>query len=189
MLVSFLSGFINPGSERVGRAELTQRRSLTLATGVILLAVIVGVVTFSQQQSESFALNEELTEFLDSQLGEVVVLDIMNTDCPACIVEVQHLREFFRQYGDEVVLVSLSIEFGVFSQDTDSRVAQFKRENGVDWPLLIYEGATDVIRRFNVYGIPTTVVLDAEGEIVFQATRIVGSEELAGVVEPLLSGV
>lgn len=187
-LVSFLSGFINPGSQTVGRAKLAQRRSLTLATGVILLAIIVGVVFFSQQQAESFTLNEELTQFLDSHLGEVVVLDIMNTDCPTCLIEVQDLKEFNQQHGDDVILVSISIEFGLFTKDTDSRIAQYKTENGVTWSMLVYEDSTDVIRRFNVYGIPTVVVIDREGQIAFQRTGLIGSEELADIVEPLLSG-
>ncbi|MFQ5950833.1 MAG: TlpA family protein disulfide reductase [Candidatus Geothermarchaeales archaeon] len=168
---------------------MARRRSLPLATGVILIAIIVGVVSFSQQQSESFTLNEEITQFLDSRLGEVVVLDIMNTQCPLCIVEVQHLREFFRQQGNDVSLLSISIEWPAFGTDTDSKIAQFKKENGVTWPMLIYTDAVEVIRRFNVFGIPTTIVLDREGEIVFQRAGLVSNEELVSIVEPLLSGV
>ncbi|MFQ5951352.1 MAG: TlpA family protein disulfide reductase, partial [Candidatus Geothermarchaeales archaeon] len=75
----------------------------------------------------------------------------------------------------------------LFGEDTDERIQEAIREFGIDWEVVRYENSTEIIRRYSVFGIPTTVILNREGEVVWTHSRINVVEDLASRIEEVLA--
>lgn len=112
--------------------------------------------------------------------GRVVVLDLWATWCTPCYADLPVLDALHTRYGpDRVAVVSLS-----FDSETDDLVRVIA-EREMDW-LQLHEPESflsPVARRYAVYRLPTTFVLDGEGRIV---ARDVRGEALLAAVEALV---
>ncbi|HZF12299.1 MAG TPA: redoxin family protein [Thermoanaerobaculia bacterium] len=93
--------------------------------------------------------------------GKVVLLDFWASWCGPCrqsVPGLKSLREKLR--GEPFALVSVGC-------DSDQRKARsFVAANGLDW-VQVWDGQGTARRAFGVKGLPTYVVLDATGKVVF----------------------
>ena len=114
--------------------------------------------------------------------GMPIVVNVWATWCPYCIDEMQDFQALYNKYGDRVQFVMLD------SANSSSEVAKaqdFVKEQGFTFPVF-YDLNWEVQRFFGVKGLPTTIVIDANGAVVSSRPgRIVASsldEALAGLV-------
>ncbi|MFQ5951335.1 MAG: TlpA family protein disulfide reductase, partial [Candidatus Geothermarchaeales archaeon] len=161
-------------------------RGSRIVLGVGILIGILVVVYFNQIVTPNYALEGEFQSLLDAHVGEVVLLDIMNTECPPCRIEFRNLKEISRMFGDRIVMISVAIEWPLFGEDTDERIQEAIREFEIDWEVVRYGKSTDIIRRYEVWGMPTTVILNREGEVVFRNIGINDLEALSSSIEDTL---
>ncbi len=120
---------------------------------------------------------------LAAMRGKVVLIDFWATWCGPCVGEIPNLKQVYAQYKDhgfEIVGVSL---------DGDDRAAfeQWLTDNQVSWPQ-IYDGQgwkAELARRYEVHGIPFTILLDQEGRIAGVGLR---GQSVARKVADLLGG-
>ncbi|HPN73028.1 MAG TPA: TlpA disulfide reductase family protein [Candidatus Omnitrophota bacterium] len=135
-----------------------------------------------------FTLKDETGEdynFSENTEGKVVILNFWAKRCPACKVEIPNLVEIYGEYADSGLEV-----IGV---DVDaSGVAAMKAASsqyGIDYPLL--SGTSREIGRIvSSYGsfrfIPTTYIIDREGNITEKLSGPKGKAYLEGAVKKLL---
>lgn len=101
--------------------------------------------------------------------GKPVVVNIWASWCPGCNDEAADLRDFAAAHPEAVVL-------GVDFQDTVSGARSFYRRWGWQHPT-IFDSAGTQTAALGLFGLPTTLFLDARHRIV---ARVVGATDLAG---------
>lgn len=117
-------------------------------------------------EGESFVLTEHR--------GELVIIDFMTTWCGPCELELQELRELYDS-GDGFTIVSVEV-------DPTLREEAFQvwaTDKGFKW---LVGQSPEAGRQYKVNTIPTIVVVDKEGEIVYRA-NFTTFEQLRSLVE------
>jgi len=112
--------------------------------------------------------------------GKVVILDFFATYCKPCKTQVEELKEVKRQFGDEVVIISISVS----PEDTNEVLRSYAEENGITWRVA--RDTAGVGDAYNVLYLPTLVVVDPEGRITARHVGLTDSETLAKEVEAAL---
>lgn len=103
----------------------------------------------------------------------MVVLDLMATGCEPCKQEIPHLKEVQQHYGDDVIILSISVAWG---GDTSQGLATFKQERGCTWRFAI--DTDDVTTKYNAMTIPKLVIIDKNKNIRFTRVSVIPSSTL-----------
>ncbi|KAA3644069.1 MAG: TlpA family protein disulfide reductase [Chloroflexi bacterium] len=130
---------------------------------------------------------EDGEEVLFSELlaqGRPVVLNFWAGLCPPCRLEMPDLQSVFDDYQDQVLLFGLDIGpfTGLGSRDDGRALLQ---ELGISYPA----GTTfdsEVVRNYEVLGMPSTYFITPQGEIVRTWTGLLTRDKLAELVGELL---
>ncbi len=97
---------------------------------------------------------------LDSFRGKPVLLDFWATWCPPCVKGLPQLAELYQETKDKG-LVLLTVD-----TDEDAKnAADLLAKGGYQWPN--FHDAGELSDAFGVNGIPRTVLIDANGKVVF----------------------
>ena len=118
------------------------------------------------QPAEDFQLVDLSGQMHHSQelRGKVVFLNFWATWCAPCrleMPEMEHLFQAFRQRPFAMLAVAM--------QQRREQVAPFFKELGLHYTALLdIEG--DVSSRFNVRGLPTTILIDCSGHLIGKVT-------------------
>jgi len=113
--------------------------------------------------------------------GKVVILDFWATWCPPCQAEIPGYIALQKKYaagGLAVVGVSLD-------SAGPAAVKQFMAEHHMNYPVVM--GTDAVVGAYgNFEGIPTTFIIDREGNIVHQKTGGMETADYEQVLRPFL---
>ncbi len=104
----------------------------------------------------TFSLYEALADH------ELALINLWATWCPYCIVEFPHLQEAYAQYSDRVSVVALSVE----PDDTLEMMRATADEMSLTFPIASDAGV-GLADMLGVQGIPTSVLVDQEGRILY----------------------
>jgi len=136
------------------------------------------------QKAPDFALERMNgdTFRLSEHRGEVVVVNFWATWCPPCRIEIPGFITLQDELRDDgLTFVGISLDKGGF--DT---VRSYAEEMDINYPLVM--GNPDVARKYGgVRGLPTTFVVDAEGDIAFVRSGYLSETQLRETIEPLLN--
>lgn len=113
--------------------------------------------------------------------GKVVLLDFWATWCPPCRKEIPGFIELQERYGDAgLVVVGVSLDEG-----GPTVVAPFVSNEGINYPVVM--GDPTIVEAFGgVESIPTTFVIDRDGQIVGRHVGYVSKDRFAKAIQPLL---
>ena len=116
---------------------------------------------FTLFQGEAKVGGTDLT--LRQLQGKPVVLNFWAGLCPPCRAELPDLQEFYNEFSDRVTLVG--IDLGQFTglgslQDAKDLLAELQ----ITYPAG-FSNDGSVVREYKVLGMPTTIFIDAKGEI------------------------
>ena len=119
---------------------------------------------------------------LADQRGKVVLVNFWATWCGPCVIEIPDLQRLYNEYGDEgLTVLGVSVEDG----DVDL-VRDFVAMYEMTYPVAI---SMDLTEQFGgVYGLPTTFVIDKEGQIVERVIGLFPTEKMTPRLEELLKG-
>ena len=96
--------------------------------------------------------------------GSVVLLNTWATWCHPCREEMPYLESLQTQYGDSGLrVIGVSVDRG----GSDDRVRQFATDIGVTFTILRDED-NDFSRTFRTLGVPETLLIDRDGEILYR---------------------
>ena len=102
--------------------------------------------------------------------GKPIVLNLWASDCTPCITEMPDFEKVHQELGDSVVFLGLDV------QDRDDAAREMARRTGVTYPLGF--DRNNIALQVGALGIPTTVLIDRNGTIVYQYLRAMTREEL-----------
>ena len=166
---------------------------LTIAVGLFL--TLSGVLAGEDQTltvvdppipAPDFALGDTGGNLhrLDEYLGKPLIVNFWATWCPPCIEEMPSMNRAWHQVKDEGIgMIAINV-----GEDEDT-VFTFTADYPVDFPLLLDEDSTAVYA-WGVQGLPTTLVVDPAGRIVYRAVggRAWDDPVLLDQVRALLKG-
>ena len=95
--------------------------------------------------------------------GKPLIINFWAGLCPPCRAELPDLQEFYDEFSDRITLVG--IDLGQFTglgslQDAKDLLEELQ----ITYPTGITNDSS-VIRNYKVFGMPTTIFIDANGEI------------------------
>ena len=95
--------------------------------------------------------------------GKPLIINFWAGLCPPCRAELPDLQEFYDEFSDRITLVG--IDLGQFTglgslQDAKDLLEELQ----IHYPVGFTNDAS-VIRKYKVFGMPTTIFIDANGEI------------------------
>lgn len=113
--------------------------------------------------------------------GKVVILDFWATWCPPCRAEIPHFVELQREYGEKgLMIVGVSLD-----EKGPAVVKPFAGKFGINYPLVM--GDQRIVEAFGgIEGIPTTFVIDRQGNIVKRHVGYGSKAEFESAIKPLL---
>jgi len=117
---------------------------------------------------------------LESQKGKVVLLRFWSTQCKSCKEEMPRLEATYQGLKSSgMVMITINI------RDTAEKTAEFIGGMGLTFPILIDENR-DAARKYKVFGVPTSFLIDKEGIIRERFFGDLGNVELENMVRALL---
>ncbi|MDR3667235.1 MAG: TlpA disulfide reductase family protein [Ignavibacteriaceae bacterium] len=113
--------------------------------------------------------------------GKIVILDFWATWCPPCRKGIPDLIEIQKEYGKDVVVIGVSLD-----SDTKSEVVPFIQKFGINYTVVY--GTPELVQRYGgVDGIPTSFVINKNGEIVNKHIGLVPKSEFTDQINKLLN--
>ncbi|MFD0976003.1 TlpA family protein disulfide reductase [Salinimicrobium gaetbulicola] len=90
--------------------------------------------------------------------GKVIFLNFWATWCPPCIAEMPGIHNLYKEVKDD------NVEFIMLSVDQDfEKAKKFKKNKGYEFE--IYQATDPIPQMYSTRNIPTTYVIDYEGNI------------------------
>ena len=122
-----------------------------------------------------------------SLVGEKpVVLNFWAAECPPCRAELPEFQEFHEEYGDRILV--LGVDLGQFTnQGTPEQGRELLGELGVHMPAG-YTEDPQILPKYQVLGLPTTVFINADGSIHNKWTGALNKDVLIEKGEEMLEG-
>lgn len=171
------------------------RRSFTAATAALLIAGVTTLAPVSAAPaprnllgtapSKAKAVDGDAPAFnltaLDGTLWnsaelygtKPVVLAFWASYCAPCYQEAPVLNALYKEYGDEVAIIGISLD----AVDGLDRVERFGKRLKLDYPL-VHDGEETVAEKFAVEGLPSLRVIDVKGNITFEQNGFGTGEDL-----------
>ncbi len=129
----------------------------------ILLLATLGFTAMAAhaETAPDFTLKSESGENirLEEQRGKVVMINFWASWCAPCRKEMPLLDDLYDRYKDAGFTL-----FGVNVEQNPEAAKKFLEDVGVSFPIL-YDPESDVSRTYQVSAMPTTVMVDRDGEV------------------------
>ena len=151
-------------------------RQITIQS--MLLLLIWSATAFGEQSLTPYKGAQPAPDFelvdvdgdkhrLSDYRGKPLIINFWATWCPPCREEMPSMNRAWRKVKDDVSMLAINV-----GEDEDT-IFIFSADYPIDFPVLL-DRSGDVIREWPVKGLPTTFVLDREGNIRYMA---VGARE------------
>jgi thiol-disulfide isomerase/thioredoxin len=143
------TGLMNPDVEEIAKARSNENEN----------KAETATMPDPTQADFNFKLidKEGNTKSLADFKGKVIFMNMWATWCPPCIAEMPSIAKLHQEMGDEVAFVMLSLD-----QDFET-AKDFDKRKGYDLP--IYASGSNMPAMYQSSAIPTTFVIDAEGNL------------------------
>lgn len=113
---------------------------------------------------------------LAASRGSVVFLNVWATWCTPCRAEIPELKKLHAKYRDRgVKLVGISIE-----ESSVDDVKSFVKEQKIDYPIA-YDAEDKIANLLQTNVLPTSIVIDKTGKIVWKQIGALQSNEVPAV--------
>ncbi|GIV96160.1 MAG: alkyl hydroperoxide reductase [Herpetosiphonaceae bacterium] len=185
------------GMEQQRRPLLTKRELLwSLGGALVALLLLVGLwnITSGQQPLPPLiAVEKPAPHFdlptldgkrvrLDQFRGKVVLINFWATWCGPCIEEAPALADAYRRLRDQgLVIIGIDLRD---QESSDEEVAAFVQRYGVDYPVVLDRDGS-VARAYQIYPIPVSYFVDANGTIRYIRNGILTAQEIERTFQEL----
>jgi thiol-disulfide isomerase/thioredoxin len=138
------------------------RRWLVELAGVVLVVVLIHAYnTRGAPVGAAPDISGELLDgssvSLESMRGKPVLVHFWATWCPICGVEQSSIDAIANDYP----VLSVAMD-----EATPAQILAYMKDKGVDYPV-IHDPESQIARRYAIRGVPSSFVIDADGNIRF----------------------
>lgn len=110
----------------------------------------------------------------------LTIIDFWATWCQPCKKTMRKLqRRYEKGDGGELNIVGLSIDRG----DALERVRRMVRRRRISYPIFLDDGESPAWEALKVYALPTMILVDRGGNVVWRFTGLDGDERLEEALE------
>lgn len=103
--------------------------------------------------------------------GSLTVINFWATWCPPCKAEMPEFEQFFQENVGKIAFYAINIK------EPQDRVAGFLKASRNTMPVLLDTNG-EVAKLYRVNAIPTTLIVDKSGKVVFRKAGAMTKEEL-----------
>jgi peroxiredoxin len=93
--------------------------------------------------------------------GKAVLLNFWATYCPPCVKEMPMFQTFFEKYQDKNFVI-----LGISADQSGDVAAEFIKKMGITYPIGM--ATKKIVQLYKVYGLPTSFMLNKQGDIIQQ---------------------
>lgn len=137
-------------------------QSVLLSTGLIKPKIaLVNKENLDFDYRGTFTTPEGSIIDLEAYRGKTVFINLWATWCPPCRAEMPHISEMYKKVKD-----SENLEFLMIALDKDFEKSK-KLVNDKGWSFPIVHASHGLNNSLQSQSIPTTIVINPEGKIVF----------------------
>ena len=112
---------------------------------------------------------------LSDFLGKPVVLNFWASWCGPCKMEMPDFEEIYKEYKEELHFIMVNLTDG--SRETMDTATTFLDRSGYTFPVY-YDKDSDAAYTYQVYGIPVTYFINAEGNLIAQGSSALDAETI-----------
>ena len=116
--------------------------------------------------------------------GKALLINTWSTWCGRCRLEMPYLADLYRRLSKEGLAVA------AVSWEEPGAVRTFLEETGADYPFLLLSDPERILQgRFQVTGLPTTLIVDARGRLALHhvGMHVWNSPEVVSRIRHLLA--
>ena len=124
------------------------------------------------------------TLHFDDFKGKPVVINFWGTWCPYCVMEMDDFDKAVAEYGDKVNFLFLDVPDG--EGETPAKVHEFLDDNGYKNILSYYDTRGEGYYVFGLSSFPTTIYIDADGNLFDAAIGMTNYDEIKLIVDSML---
>lgn len=142
--------------------------------------------TLVPAQARQHAPDLNITDIAGNKLtlpqyrGKVVLLDFWAVDCGLCVIEIPWWVQFDKKYHDKgLQLIGLDA-----AGESPSYIKSFMQKSQMNYPVALDND--DIQKRFQVEGLPKTILIDRQGRVAVSHDGIVDRDAFARDIEELL---
>ncbi len=146
------------------------------AAAMIFVMLIVVSCSGADAAPATMSMFDGSTRQLSDFGTEVVVLNFWASWCAPCVKEMPELERFWQEHKESVALI------GVVVSTPRLAVSGFVHRTGVKYPIATDEDGV-LTRRYSVSTLPTTVVVNADGDELVNHSGIITMEQLEQAVQ------
>ncbi|HVE39385.1 MAG TPA: TlpA disulfide reductase family protein [Planctomycetota bacterium] len=163
-------------------------RLLAASIGLAALLTSCGSQQMGRRPDWSMKLSDGRNVSASDYDGKVLIVDFWATWCPPCRKEIPGFIKLQKEYGDKgLVVLGFSMDNNPETHD------RWVKEQGMNY-LSIYANTDEgkaVVDQFQkvvgeISGIPTTLVIDRKGQIVYKHVGYAAPEDFEKVFKSLL---
>ena len=119
---------------------------------------------------------------LSDFVGQPIVVNIWASWCGPCRSELPYFETMYNELGDDVVFMMVNCTGG---RETKSAATEFISDKGYTFPLY-FDTGYKARNAYNVSGIPTTLFIDRDGNLVHKEIGSMSEKELRGFIDEIV---
>ena len=120
---------------------------------------------------------------LSDSIGKPVVLNFWASWCGPCKMELPDFEEKYLEMGEDIQFLMVNLTDG--TRETKEIASEYIASEKYTFPVL-YDTESIAADTYQVYSIPTTYFIDAEGYLIAQATGAIDGETLQQGIDMIM---
>ncbi len=146
---------------------------------LIVFSLFLTIKVSAKEAAPHFTLTDiDDNEFsLSDYRGKIVLLDFFRAvGCPPCISEIPHLKAVHEEFGEDLIIISISYE-------SVATLQEFRDNYQIDWKVA--KDTAGVSNNYNVQYVPTLVIIDQDGYICYRHVGLTQESDLSNEINAI----